>query len=173
VDNYCQQNCCRGSQNITVSCRRSPPACDAVASARYQLDGGVEAKAAVGTPPLKPVPRAAMAPSSLRDARARPTQSDTLLRAPQRTVAAEPKAQARNSPWAFCPKLERPWQQMLHRLRIKRPQVYFKTMVRLTQALLHRLPEPPELIGTVIVRTYRRGCRKMAKLIPVPNLKPA
>jgi hypothetical protein len=41
----------------------------------------------------------------------------------------------------------------------ERPELYFHALVRLTEVLHRRLPEPPGLIGASIVRTYCSGRR--------------
>ena len=48
----------------------------------------------------------------------------------------------------FLARLDRTWQQhgreILDRVMAERPELYFQALVRLTQVLHRRLPEPPE-----------------------------
>ncbi len=57
----------------------------------------------------------------------------------------------------FLARLDRTWQQhgreVLDCVMAERPELYFQVMVRLTQVLHRRLPEPPEFDR----RRYRAG----------------
>ena len=69
---------------------------------------------------------------------------------------------------AFLARLDRAWRQhgreILDRLMAERPELYFQALVRLTEVLHRRLPEPPDFDrrhyrADVLQRLQQRGKR--------------